>query len=191
MIYNFTSRAKKAIEFAQDEATLLGHSYIGTEHILYGLVKEGAGVASRVLTNQNISADIIESKIIEMIGKEVMTGFETSGFTPRCKRVIENSFIEAKKLGYDYIGTEHLLLGILREGDSIAVRMLIDLGADLAKIYNEIINVINETEEINQGQNSSNNKQGSYNSTPTLNQYGEDLTKKAIDRKTRSNCWKS
>lgn len=191
MIYKFTTRAKKAIELAQDEAISLGHNYIGTEHILYGLVKEGAGVASRVLSNQNILPEDIENKIIEMIGKDVITGIDTLGFTPRSKRVIENSFIEAKKLGYDYIGTEHLLMGILREGDSIAVRILIDLDVDLPKIYNEIVNVINETEDISQSQNTNNSKQGSYNSTPTLNQYGEDLTKKAVDRKVRSDCRKS
>ncbi len=182
MIYKFTSRAKKAIELAQDEAMSLGHSYIGTEHILYGLVKEGAGVASKVLANQDISAEDIESKIIEMIGKEVITNTEL-GFTPRSKRVIENSFIEAKKLGYDYIGTEHLLMGILREGDSIAVRILIDLGIDLPKLYNEIVNVINEVQDTQDGNMKGKNSKGSFNATPTLNQFGEDLTKKAVDGK--------
>lgn len=191
MIYKFTSRAKKAIELAQNEAVVLGHNYIGTEHILYGLAKEGAGVASRVLANQNITHEDIENKIIEMIGKEEITGMETLGFTPRSKRVIENSFIEARKLGYDYIGTEHVLMGILREGDSIAVRILIELDIDIPKLYNEIVNLINETEEVTQAKTKDSNKQGSYNSTPTLNQYGEDLTKKAIDRKIRSNSWKS
>lgn len=189
MIYKFTTRAKKAIELAQEEAVSLGHNYIGSEHILYGLVKEGAGVASKVLANQDITSEEIESKIIEMIGKEVVTGTETLGFTPRSKRVIENSFIEAKKLGYDYIGTEHLLMGILREGDSIAVRILIDLDVDLPKLYNEIVNVINEVEDVKGTGKSTNTNKGSYNATPTLNQFGEDLTKKAIDRKIRSCCW--
>ena len=99
MIYKFTSRAKKALELAQDEAVSLGHNYIGTEHVLYGLIKEGAGVASRVLQNQGITAEDVEAKIVEMIGKEVITGTDTLGFTPRTKRVIENSFIEARKLG--------------------------------------------------------------------------------------------
>ena len=183
MIYKFTTRAKKAIELAQDEAVSLGHNYVGSEHILYGLVKEGAGVASKVLANQNVAPEGVESEIIEMIGKEVVTGTETLGFTPRAKRVIENSFIEAKKLGYDYIGTEHLLMGILREGDSIAVRILIDLDVDLPKLYNEIVNVINEAGDVNQNKQSSKNAKGSYNSTPTLNQFGEDLTKKAVDGK--------
>ena len=183
MIYKFTTRAKKAIEIAQDEAISLGHNYIGTEHILYGLVKEGAGVASKVLANQNITPEEVENKIIEMIGKEVITGNETLGFTPRSKRVIENSFIEARKLGYDYIGTEHLLMGILREGDSIAVRILIDLDIDLPKLYNEIVNVINEAQEVDQDKAGSKSTKGSYNATPTLNQFGEDLTKKAEEGK--------
>ena len=183
MIYKFTTRAKKAIEMAQDEALSLGHNYIGTEHILYGLVKEGAGVASKVLAKQNITPDGVESKIIDMIGKEVVTNTETLGFTPRSKKVIENSFIEAKKLGYDYIGTEHLLMGILREGDSIAVRILIDLDLDLPKLYNEIVNIINEVEDVSQNKSVSKNNKSSYNSTPTLNQFGEDLTKKGVDGK--------
>ena len=182
MIYKFTSRAKKAIELAQDIAVSLGHNYIGTEHILYGLVKEGAGVASKVLQNQGITAEDVESKIVEMIGKEVITGTDTLGFTPRTKRVIENSFIEARKLGYDYIGTEHLLMGILREGDSIAVRILLDLEVELPKVYNEIVNVINEAEDASRDI-PTNKSNSSFNSTPTLNQFGEDLTKKARDGK--------
>ncbi len=183
MVYKLTTRAKKAMEAAEEEAQSLGHNYIGTEHILYGLVKEGAGVASKVLTNQNITAEEIDSKIIEMVGKEVITNDETIGFTPRSKRVIENAYIEAKKLGYDYIGTEHLLMGILREGDSIAVRILIDLDIDLPKLYNEIVNVINESQDVDKDKNETKNVKGSYNSTPSLNQFGEDLTKKALEGK--------
>ena len=89
MIYKFTSRAKQAIECAQEEAISLGHNYVGSEHILYGLIKEGAGVASKVLSNQGITEEDIETKIIEMIGKEVITSSETLSFTPKTKRVIE------------------------------------------------------------------------------------------------------
>ena len=183
MIYKFTARAKKAIELAQSEAMALGHSYIGSEHILYGLIKEGAGVASRVLENQDITPEDVENKIIEMIGKEAFSQIETLGFTPRSKKILENSFIEAKKLGYDYIGTEHLLMGILREGDSIAVRILIELDVDLPKIYNEIVNVINEVEDVKGQSGGNRNVKSSFNATPTLNQFGEDLTKKALDGK--------
>ena len=185
MVYKFTSRAKKAIDSANEIALKLGHNYIGTEHILYGLVAEGSGVASKVLERQGLRIENIEDKIIELIGKEEEKQ-ETLGFTPRTKRVIENSFIEARKLGYDYIGTEHLLIGIMREGDSIAVRIMLDLDVDMTKLYNELINVINEAEDVvgkaSNNKNSGKGK-GSYNSTQTLNQFGEDLTKKAIEGK--------
>ena len=147
MTYKFTNRAKKAIEFANELALELGHNYIGTEHILYGLVKEGSGVASKVLENQAITADMIIDKIVELVGhEEPIDG--TLGFTPRTKRVIENAFIEARKLGYNYIGTEHLLIGILREGDSIAARILLELDTNIPKLYSEIIKVINEGEDF-------------------------------------------
>ena len=184
MEYKFTNRAKKAIEIANDIAIDLGHSYIGTEHILYGLAKEGSGVASKVLENQNITPDAILDKIDELIGREEKID-EALGFTPRTKRVIENSFVEARKLGYNYIGTEHLLIAIIREGDSIATRILLDLNTNIPKLYNEIIKVINEGESNNETNNTKNEtrRNGSYNSTTTLNQFGEDLTKKAEEGK--------
>ena len=135
MTYNFTGRAKKAIEIANEVAIELGHNYIGTEHILYGLAKEGSGVASKVLENQEITPQDIVDKIIELIGQGD-TIDETLGFTPRTKRVIELAFIEARKLGYNYIGTEHLLISILREGDSIATRILLELNVNIPKLYN-------------------------------------------------------
>ena len=184
MTYKFTNRAKKAIEIANDLAIELGHNYIGTEHILYGLSKEGSGVAAKVLENQEVEPQKILDKIDELIGREDKTE-ETLGFTPRTKRVIENAFIEAKKLGYNYIGTEHLLIGILREADSIAARILLDLNVNIPKLYNEIIKVINDEEIGEDGANTKKEtrKKGSYNSTATLNQFGEDLTKKAEEGK--------
>ena len=185
MTYKFTNRAKKALEIANDVALELGHNYIGTEHLLYGLIKEDTGVAARVLQNQEIDADSIIAKIEELIGVEEPLN-ETLGFTPRTKRVIENAFIEARKLGYNYIGTEHLLIGLLREGDSIAVRILLDLNVNIPKLYNEIIKVINEEETVAENENGSNKSaraSGSYNATPTLNQFGVDLTKKAEEGK--------
>lgn len=180
MTYKFTNRAKKAIEIANEAAIELGHNYIGTEHVLYGLVKEGNGVASKVLNNQEVTPDNILDKMVELIGQEEPI-VETLGFTPRTKRVFENAFIEARKLGYNYIGTEHLLIGILREGDCIAARILLELNVNIPRLYNEIVKVINEGEDL-QGEEKSNNKErkgGSYNQTTTLNQFGEDLTKKA------------
>ena len=185
MTYKFTNRAKKAIEMANELAIEIGHSYIGTEHILYGLVKEGNGVASKVLENQSITPDMVIDKIVELVGHETPV-IETLGFTPRTKRVFENAFIEARKLGYNYIGTEHLLIGILREGDSIAARILIELDTNIPKLYNEIIKVINEGEDFSKedkNNGKTERRSGSYNSTPTLNQFGEDLTKKAEEGK--------
>lgn len=184
MTYKFTNRAKKAIEIANEAAIELGHNYIGTEHVLYGLVKEGNGVASKVLNNQEVTPDSILDKMVELIGQEEPI-VETLGFTPRTKRVFENAFIEARKLGYNYIGTEHLLIGILREGDCIAARILLELNVNIPRLYNEIVKVINEGEDL-QGEEKSNNKErkgGSYNQTTTLNQFGEDLTKKAEEGK--------
>ncbi len=187
MVYKFTTRAKKAIEIANQEAASLGHNYIGTEHVLYGLVAEGSGVASRVLQNNGINEEDVQDKIIELVGEDERKNQAALGFTPRTKRVIENSFIEARKFGIDYISTEQLLIGILREGDSIAVRILLDLGVEIPKIYNEIISIINSSEETSgEGRKSSsnnNNNKGSYNSTQVLNQFGEDLTRKAASGK--------
>ena len=184
MTYKFTNRAQKAIEIANEVAIELGHNYIGTEHILYGLSKEGNGVASKVLENQEVTPEVIADKIIELVGRED-TIRETLGFTPRTKRVIENAFLEARKLGYNYIGTEHILIGILREGDSIAARILLELNVNIPKLYNEIIKVINEGEDYKNesSKKSTDRKNGSYNQTPTLNQFGEDLTKKAKEGK--------
>ena len=182
MNYKFTARATKALDVANKIATELGHNYIGTEHVLYGLTKEGSGVASKVLENQSINAEKVKNEIIELIGsEEKLKG--TLGFTPRTKRVIENSFIEAKKSGYDYIGTEHLLIGTLREGDSIAVRILLNLNVDIPKIYNEIINTVNEVDTVTGIDKNQKNNKSNLSSTPTLNQYGDDLTKKARDGK--------
>ena len=184
MTYKFTNRAKKAITLANELASELGHSYIGTEHILYGLAKEGNGVASKVLENQGVVPDKIIDKIVELVGHEISIE-GTLGFTPRTKRVIENAFIEARKLGYNYIGTEHLLIGILREGDSIATRILIELNTNIPKLYNEIVKVINEGEDYTGDEKNgrAETRSGSYNKTPTLNQFGEDLTKKAEEGK--------
>ena len=187
MTYKFTNRANKAIEIANNIALELGHSYIGTEHILYGLAKEGNGIASKVLENQNVTADDILNKIEELIGSDEPIE-NIVDFTPRTKRVVESAFIEARKLGYNFIGTEHLLIGILREGDCVAAKILLDLNVNIPKLYNEIVKVINEGEDYNSSDDSLNNsngrkRRGSYNQTPTLNQFGQDLTKKAEEGK--------
>ena len=184
MTYKFTGRAEEAIKIANEVAIKLGHGYVGTEHILYGLTKEGKGVASKVLENQNIIPDTVLNKMEELIGMGEQKSKTSMGLTPRAKKVIENSFKEAKKLNSDYIGTEHLLVGIMREGDSVAVRIMLDLNVNSQKLYNELINVITENEVNNydNGTQEKNNK-GSYNSTPTLNQFGNDLSKLANEGK--------
>ena len=183
MAYKFTNRAQKAIEYANKIAIELGHRYIGTEHLLYGLAKEGSGVAAKVLENQEVTDTAILEKIEELVGRETK-GKDTLGFTPRTKRVIEISIIEARKLGYNYIGTEHLLIGVLREGDSVAARILLDLNVNIPKLYNEMIQILNEEEDyIENKSEKTKNKRGSYNSTPTLNQFGEDLSLRAQEGK--------
>ena len=184
MQYKFTNRAEKALQIANETATGLGHSYIGTEHLLYGLTQEGSGVASKVLELQNVTPDKILEEIEELIGiiNEDIEINETLGFTPRTKKVIENAFKEAKKIGSEYIGTEQLLVGIMQESDSVAVRILLDLDVSPQKIYNEIAKVINEEDYV-QSDVLDCKYLGSYSSTPTLNQYGADLTKQAREGK--------
>ena len=183
MMYQFTNRAQKALELANEIAIELGHNYIGTEHLLYGLVKEGTGVASRVLTQQGVTPEDIVQKIEELIGRNENANIEEIGFTPRTKGVIENAFIESRKNGSQYIGTEHLLYGIMREGDSVAVRIMMDLGVNSQILYNHLINGVKEETINSKDSGSKTKKLGSYNQTQTLNQYGVDLTKKAIEGK--------
>ena len=180
MIYKFTNRAKKSIEIADDISLELGHNYIGTEHMLYGLIKEGEGIASKVLTNKGITEEKVEKKIEEMLGKGKEIE-QSLGFTPRAKRILENAFLEARKIGYNFIGTEHLLLAILKEKDCIATRIITELNVEISKIYNEIANVINEDDEKITYKEKT--KTAINNSTPTLNQFGEDITTKAEEGK--------
>ncbi len=182
MIYKFTNKAKKVIEIANDISVELGHNYIGTEHILYGLVKEGEGIAAKVLNNKGITDEKVRVKIEEILGVGRAIK-ETLGFTPRTKRVLENAFLEAKRIGYNYIGTEHLLLAIMKEGDCVAVRIITELNVEISKIYNEIAKVINEEESDREIKKDLERRNGSYSLTPTLNQFGEDITLQAEDGK--------
>ena len=182
MVYKFTNRAKKVIEIANDISIELGHNYIGTEHILYGLVKEGEGIASKVLMNKGITAEKVQKQIEEMLGRgnEVKASL---GFTPRSKRVLENAFLESKRIGYNYIGTEHLLLAIMKEEDCIASKIILELNIEIPKIYNEIAKVINEEEIDNETNKDIGMIKSKSTQTPILNQFGEDLTTKAEEGK--------
>ena len=179
MVYKFTKSGEKVLAIANELAIDLGHSYIGTEHILYGLACEENGVASKVLENQGITPEDILDKIEELLGAQLKDEFSVLGFTPRTKRILENAYVEAKKLSSNFIGTEHLLIGIMRESDSLAIRILLDLGINPEDLYSDIAKVLNEFEEAMNDvvQDKSENK----NNFQALNQYGNDLTKKAED----------
>ena len=180
MYGRFTEKAERAITYSQESAMQLGHNYVGTEHLLLGLVREGSGVAARVLLNQGIAEDKVLKEIEELIGKGEETSEQPLGFTPRTKRVLELSFREARRMGHNYIGTEHLLLGIMKEGESVAVRILIDLGVDPQKLLGEIVKILNEEAPSSTGEPKNNTN---YSNTPTLNQFGRDLTDMAREGK--------
>ena len=183
MVYKFTKSGEKVLEIANELATDLGHSYIGTEHILYGLACEENGVAGKVLENQDIMPEDILDKIEEMIGGQVKESFSVLGFTPRTKKILENAYIEAKKLGSNYIGTEHILVGIIKETDSLANKILISLNVMPDNIYSDIAKTLNEFESnIN---SSEQNKEDNTNFTlsQNLSQFGNDLTKQAMEGK--------
>ncbi len=180
MYQRFTEKAERAIGFSQQAAVDLGHNYVGTEHILLGLVKEGTGVAARVLQAQGINEEKIIKEIEELIGKGDAEGMQPVGFTPRTKRVLELAFKEARRMGQGYIGTEHLLLGIMKEGESVAVRIMMDLGVDPQKLLNELVKILTEESP---GSNGSAKSGSSNSNTPTLNQFGRDLTDMARDGK--------
>jgi ATP-dependent Clp protease ATP-binding subunit ClpC len=176
----FTEKAERSINFSQEAAAQLGHSYVGTEHLLLGLVKEGTSVAARVLQGQGVTEEKILKEIDELIGRGNNTRKQPLDFTPRTKRVLELSLVEARRFGHNYIGTEHLLLGIMREGESVAVRILMDLGVDTHKLFNEIIRMISEETPSAGGEPRSVSK---HSNTPTLNQFGRDLTEYAREGK--------
>ena len=180
MGYKYTNRAEKAISIAQECAKQLGHSYVGSEHLLYGLLKEGNGLAYKVLSQQNINEEKILALIKDMVGYSQPLKVMPEGFTPRMKRVVEISFLEAKKLGNSFIGTEHLLLAILKETDSVASRILLDLNVDIQSVFNDVIKIVSD-ETI--GLTKEKKKVNNYSQTPTLNQFGKDLTEEAINGK--------
>jgi ATP-dependent Clp protease ATP-binding subunit ClpA len=138
----FTDRARRVVVLAQEEARLLNHNYIGTEHILLGLIHEGEGVAAMALESLGISLEAVRAQVEEIIGHG---GSAPSGhipFTPRAKKVLELSLREALQLGHNYIGTEHILLGLIREGDGVAAQVLVKLGADLSRVRQQVIQLL-------------------------------------------------
>jgi ATP-dependent Clp protease ATP-binding subunit ClpC len=139
MFERFTDRARRVVSLAQEEARRLDHGYIGTEHILLGLIREGDGVAARALESLGISLDAVRQQVEEIIGRGQQAPSGHIPFTPRAKKVLELSEREALQLGHNYIGTEHILLGLIREGDGVAAQVLVKLGADLNRVRQQVI----------------------------------------------------
>ena len=178
MFGRYTEKAEKALAYAQESAIVFGHPYVGTEHLLLGLIKEGTGVASLVLQSQGVTEDKIIDKIEDIIGQGDNMMNQPLGFTPRTKNILELSFKEARNLGKNAIGTEHLLLGIIKEGENFALRILTSIGVDPQNLYTEIMRILND-ENIGTFKK----KSPESDATPTLNQYGRDLTDMAREGK--------
>ncbi|MBV5257732.1 ATP-dependent Clp protease ATP-binding subunit [Synechococcus moorigangaii CMS01] len=178
MFERFTEKAIKVIMLAQEEARRLGHNFVGTEQILLGLIGEGTGVAAKVLRSMGVNLKDARIEVEKIIGRG--SGFVAVEipFTPRAKRVLELSLEEARQLGHNYIGTEHLLLGLIREGEGVAARVLENLGVDLSKVRTQVIRMLGETAEVAAGGSSSRS-----NKTPTLDEFGSNLTQLAKDGK--------
>jgi ATP-dependent Clp protease ATP-binding subunit ClpC len=138
----FTDRARRVVVLAQDEARLLHHNYLGTEHLLLGLIREGEGVAVRALESLGISLEAVRAQVQEIIGQGQSAPTSPIPFTPRAKKVLELSFREALQLHHDDIGTEHLLLGLIGEGEGVAAQVLMQLGADLSRVRQRVIELL-------------------------------------------------
>ncbi|MEL7084439.1 MAG: ATP-dependent Clp protease ATP-binding subunit [Cyanobacteria bacterium P01_A01_bin.3] len=177
MFERFTEKAIKVIMLAQEEARRLGHNFVGTEQILLGLIGEGTGVAAKVLKSMGVNLKDARIEVEKIIGRG--SGFVAVEipFTPRAKRVLELSLEEARQLGHNYIGTEHLLLGLIREGEGVAARVLENLGVDLSKVRTQVIRMLGETAEVSTSGSTGRNK------TPTLDEFGTNLTQLATDSK--------
>lgn len=178
----FTERAQQAINLSKEVAGELGHGYIGTEHLLLGLLKEGEGVAAKTLVSQNITYEDVYEKIKEVIVSNQVSTKEPEGMTPRVLKVLEMSTNEAARMNTNEVGTEHILIALLRESDSMAIRIIEVLGGSKQKIYHEILKVLGE-EAANQKLTPNNNNEKKESSTPVLDQFSRDLTKMAKDNK--------
>ena len=175
MFERFTEKAIKVIMLAQEEARRLGHNFVGTEQILLGLICEGTGIGPKVLKAMGVNLKDARVEVEKIIGRG--SGFVAVEipFTPRAKRVLELSLEEARQLGHNYIGTEHLLLGLIREGEGVAARVLENLGVDLSKVRSQIIRSLGDNTEVASGNNATRSK------TPTLEEFGTNLTQKATE----------
>src|SRR5690625_1542034 len=179
MFGRFTERAQKVLALSQEEATRLGHNNIGTEHILLGLIREGEGIAAKALKEIGLEVKKIQGEVEKLIGKGNQS-MQTVHYTPRAKKVVELSQDEARKLGHPYVGTEHILLGLIREGEGVAARVLHNLEVSLNKARQQVLQLLgsNESQSSQQGRGQSANV-----NTPTLDSLARDLTASAREGK--------
>src|SRR3712207_3959951 len=188
MFERFTERARQVVVLAQEEARTLKHNYIGTEHILLGLLREEEGLAARVLESLDITVERVRAQVVRIVGsgEEVTSG--QIPFTPRAKKVLELALREALSLGHNYIGTEHILLGLVRENEGVAARILLDFDADSEKIRNEVIRMLSGPGGRRSGGQGSQGGGGAATgegkkSSKLLDQFGRNLTKLAAESK--------
>jgi ATP-dependent Clp protease ATP-binding subunit ClpC len=182
MFERFTDRARRVVVLAQEEARMLNHNYIGTEHILLGLIHEGEGVAAKGLESLGISLEGVRAQVEEIIGQGQQAPSGHIPFTPRAKKVLELSLREALQLGHNYIGTEHILLGLIREGEGVAAQVLVKLGADLNRVRQQVIQLLSGyqgKEAVTQGGPA----EGTPSTSLVLDQFGRNLTQAAREGK--------
>jgi ATP-dependent Clp protease ATP-binding subunit ClpC len=180
MFERFTDRARRVVVLAQEEARMLNHNYIGTEHILLGLIHEGEGVAAKALESLGISLEAVRSQVEEIIGQGQQAPSGHIPFTPRAKKVLELSLREALQLGHNYIGTEHILLGLIREGEGVAAQVLVKLGADLNKVRQQVIQLLNGYQAKEPAGTAS---EATPSTSLVLDQFGRNLTQAAREGK--------
>ncbi|EFG47482.1 ATPase family associated with various cellular activities (AAA) [Brevibacterium mcbrellneri ATCC 49030] len=182
MFERFTDRARRVIVLAQEEAKLLKHNYIGTEHILLGLIHEGEGIAAKALEGMDISLEGVREQVVDIIGEGQQAPTGHIPFTPRAKKVLELSLREALQLGHTYIGTEHILLGLIREGEGVAAQVLVKLGADLGRVRQEVIKLISGYQGKEPASTGA-REEGTPSGSLVLDQFGRNLTAAAREGK--------
>ena len=184
MFERFTDRARRVVVLAQEEARMLNHNYIGTEHILLGLIHEGEGVAAKALESLGIALEGVRQQVEEIIGQGQQAPSGHIPFTPRAKKVLELSLREALQLGHNYIGTEHILLGLIREGEGVAAQVLVKLGADLNRVRQQVLQLLSGYQGKEPAEGSSGGRgEGTPSSSLVLDQFGRNLTQSAREGK--------
>ena len=182
MFERFTDRARRVVVLAQEEARMLNHNYIGTEHILLGLIHEGEGVAAKALESLGISLEAVRAQVEEIIGQGQQAPSGHIPFTPRAKKVLELSLREALQLGHNYIGTEHILLGLIREGEGVAAQVLVKLGADLNRVRQQVIQLLSGYQG-KEAATSGGPAEGTPSTSLVLDKFGRNLTAAAREGK--------